>query len=493
MDQNFQSGAVFNPLQKRSLLVGCLDIHRRMAELEALLSQAEPRTRFSRYAADLAPVEQQVLRDYFARIRDAMGDLLQAYDIPLDHERLSLRWTAATSLAFLQVAAAEMGPDKLRGYGELTAEGSWAALRMQQELERLIEQAARTLRPESGGDLAERLARLETSVPNLVPTLTTIEEVVTRHGLVEFRPQLELLLRRLENARLEIAVFGRVNSGKSSLLNQVAGQGVLPVGVTPVTAVPTRLTWGPRTTVQVDFLDAASREIPLGEVAEYASEARNPGNRRHVTRIEIALPASRLREGVVLVDTPGIGSLARSGGRETFAYLPQCDLAVVLVNAGSTLHDEDLALLHLLREAATPVQILLSKADLLSADDRARLLEYVEQQIENALGVNLPVFPVSVVGPHEALWQEWFNREIVPLCHKHHDLRLASLRRKLARLRDAVLATLELLSRRQDHHLPADVPDRIGLCCKPETTCCGRPSSACASGGTTSIGSRTSS
>jgi hypothetical protein len=39
----------------------------------------------------------------------------------------------------------------------------------------------------------------------------------------------------------EIALFGRVSSGKSSLLNAVLETNLLPIGVTPVTAVPTRI------------------------------------------------------------------------------------------------------------------------------------------------------------------------------------------------------------------------------------------------------------
>jgi GTP-binding protein EngB required for normal cell division len=461
MDQDTKPGPAFSPLQKQSLLLGCVDIHRRMAELESLLTEAGQPTLFSRYVADLTPVEQQVLRDYFARIREVMSNLLRAHDIPLKRERVSLRWTATTSLIFLHVAVAEMSSGKLRGYGELTPDGRMAALRIQQELDRLVEQAARILHQGTGGDLAGRLARLEDSVPDLAQALETIEEVVTRRKLVEFRPQVELILRRLENSRLEIAVFGRVGSGKSSLLNHVAGQDVLPVGVTPVTAVPTRLTWGQRSQVNVDFVDAASREIPLSEVEEYASEARNPGNRRHVTRIEVALPSPRLRDGVLLVDTPGVGSLARSGSRETLAYLPQCDLAVVLVDAGSTLNEEDLALLRLLLEAGTPVQILLSKSDLLSQADRSRMLEYVERQVENALGVTLPAFPVSVIGAEEALLHEWFEREVVPLCDRRHELMQASLRRKAAHLRDAILATLELLDRRQSDSPLPEVQDQM--------------------------------
>jgi GTPase SAR1 family protein len=62
---------------------------------------------------------------------------------------------------------------------------------------------------------------------------------------VEFRGTLSMLLDRMEGAAFEVGVFGRVSSGKSSLLNYILQTNVLPIGVTPVTAIPTRISHGP--------------------------------------------------------------------------------------------------------------------------------------------------------------------------------------------------------------------------------------------------------
>ena len=94
-----------------------------------------------------------------------------------------------------------------------------------------------------GHDLPERLARLQ-AAPGSVAMLRLLDQIVMRWQLVEFRPTIDTIVQRLESPQFEIAVFGRVSSGKSSLLNHIAGSGVLPVGVTPVTAVPTRLVRG---------------------------------------------------------------------------------------------------------------------------------------------------------------------------------------------------------------------------------------------------------
>ncbi len=269
-----------------------------------------------------------------------------------------------------------------------------------------------------------------------------LERIITKHGLVEFRPLLDMIVSRLESPEFEIAVFGRVSSGKSSLLNCILEGPVLPVGVTPITAVPTRVVRGPEPAAEVAFADGRPARVAVEELKQYVSEEGNPGNAKHVTSVLVELPAPRLSEGVVLVDTPGVGSLATVGGAETFAYLPRCDLGIVLLDAGSTLNQEDLTILRSLYDAGIPAMVLVSKCDLLSQPDRQRVVSYVGQHLQSDLGLNLPVHLVSTVGPDRPLLERWFDNEIVPLLKQHQSLVAASLWRKTAHLRESVTAVL---------------------------------------------------
>ena len=87
----------------------------------------------------------------------------------------------------------------------------------------------RYVRQELGTNLETRLRKLEATGYD-VALLRLIEQLVTRHGLVEFRPRIDSLASRLEDNNLEVALFGRVSSGKSSLLNALLNMDVLPVG-----------------------------------------------------------------------------------------------------------------------------------------------------------------------------------------------------------------------------------------------------------------------
>jgi small GTP-binding protein len=231
--------------------------------------------------------------------------------------------------------------------------------------------------------------------------------------LIELRSPLAMLLERSESPVFEIGVFGRVNSGKSSLLNYLLGSTVLPVGVTPVTAFPTRVSYGTEARAVIAFAEDKPQTIELARLAEFVTEQENPGNAKHVARVSVEVPSSPLREGVAFVDTPGLGSLATAGAEETMAYLPRCDLGLVLVDAASTLTHEDLAIVQALYRSGAQAMVLVSKADLLRNAERQQTTEYVQRQLATQANLELPVHLVSVLGDHAALCdreQEGFLR-----------------------------------------------------------------------------------
>jgi GTP-binding protein EngB required for normal cell division len=252
-----------------------------------------------------------------------------------------------------------------------------------------------------------------------------------------------MLLDRMEAAAFEVGVFGRVSSGKSSLLNYILQTDVLPIGVTPVTAIPTRISHGPVAEAGIEFAEAQPQIIPLSELPEFATEQKNPGNKKHVTRIFVKLPSERLSEGVTFVDTPGLGSLAVAGAEETIAYLPRCDLGIVLIDASAGLTQDDLVVVQALYQAGANAMILISKADLFSAGDRERMIDYVKTNLRNQLQLDAPVHAVSVFGADAALCDHWFENELRPFLARHHELAIASQKRKIGALREAVMGALQ--------------------------------------------------
>lgn len=430
-----------NASQQRHLLANCRQADKLLAEIETILAASASRSPFPRYKPDIAPAQAKIVRDYIARIRARIVRLLETQGVPVPAAQFGSLHSIRVTLGFAGIAFDECRARNMAGYGELAPGAGPDLDGAIDEMKSLIGSLDRYLAQDLGQDLEARLRRLQTEGSE-AGRVRELERIIGSHGMVEFRGALAHIVERLEADTFEIAFFGRVSSGKSSLLNRILQRDVLPVGVTPVTAVPTRVAYGPVDRAVAWFAGRDPEEFDILRLAEFASELRNPENEKHVTRIVVELPSPRLRDGIVFVDTPGLGSLATAGAAETLAYLPRCDLGVVLIDAGSTLTGEDLATIRMLYEAAIPAMVVMSKSDLLQAGDLERSRSYVAAHLASEMGLHLPVDAVSAMPAHAEWLEEWLTSRILPCYDRHAELSRASLERKIGALRGAVEAAL---------------------------------------------------
>jgi GTP-binding protein EngB required for normal cell division len=438
-----------NSNHERRLSVTCRYIDRLLADMESILNVSSSKLAFPQYIADLTSAQRRVVEDYISRIRAQLIRVLDGQNIERPPADIPVARSLHSTLTFVEIAVEELKPEHMRGYGEIPPHSAVELNGIAGELQGLVRQLDQYLMRGAGENLQRRLEKLE-QTGDEVPLLRKLETVITEHGLVEFRSTLSMILDRLEDNSFEIAMFGRVSSGKSSLLNAILETDVLPVGVMPITAVPTRLAFGESPAVNVWFANRSPARYEISRLPEFAAEQLNPGNEKHVTRIVAQLPSPRLRDGITFVDTPGLGSLAARGAAETLAYLPRCDLGVLLIDAGSSLTPDDLQTIQILYDAPIPAAVLLSKADLLTAQERSRVTEYVKDHIRKELNLDLTVHAVSVVRESKELLARWFEEDIAPLYSQRQELKMRSIRRKVGALRQSVEIALRERLRRKE-------------------------------------------
>jgi GTP-binding protein EngB required for normal cell division len=444
-----ESSNSLNSNHERRLSVTCRHIDKLLADMESALSVSASKLAFPQYAPDLTSAQMRVIEDYISRIRAQLVRVLDGQNMERPPADIPVSRTLHVTLTFIDIAVEELKPEYMGGYGKVPPAAAVELSGIAGELQGLVRQLDHYLTRGAGENLQQRLEKLEETGDEVL-LLKRLESIITERGLVEFRSTLSMILDRLEDNSFEIAIFGRVSSGKSSLLNAMLETDVLPVGVTPITAVPTRLAYGEAAAINVWFANRSPERYEISRLPEFVSEHLNPGNEKHVTRIVVQLPSPRLRDGISFVDTPGLGSLATRGAAETLAYLPRCDLGVVLIDAGSTLTPDDLQTIQILYDAAIPAMVLLSKADLLTVQDRSRVIEYVKDHIKKELNLGLTVHAVSVVQESKELLTRWFEDDIAPLYNQRQELKVRSIRRKLGGLRQSVEIALRGRLRRKD-------------------------------------------
>ena len=268
---------------------------------------------------------------------------------------------------------------------------------------------------------------------DLAPTLRRVSDVAEKFKLGNLRRQLaacEDLMN--EDHGIDVAVFGRFKAGKSSFLNHLTGRDVLPIGVVPLTAVITRLRFGPVERAEVCYVDGRAEVIPVKDIGHFVGEKENHENRRQVASVEVELPALGGLAPLQFVDTPGLGSAFRHNTEAALEWLPNVGAALVAVSSDAPLSERDMTLLEELRRHTPKIVLLLTKADLLADAQRGEVLAFVRGRLDETWNGGLPVFFYSVKPVLAALKEELLERVLMPLRKSGGEAAGAILRHKLA-------------------------------------------------------------
>jgi hypothetical protein len=215
------------------------------------------------------------------------------------------------------------------------------------------------------------------SIGDGLVALTKLCQQLERPELVE---RLTAAGARLKRPSTIVCVVGEFKQGKSSLVNGLLGAEVCPVDDDLATSAITLVRFGDtqsatvRRRADANALSAgAGASAPSSTVAEavdvaelihWVSERGNPGNAKGVERVDITTPSSILKQGLILVDTPGMGGLGAGHAAATLAFLPFADGVVLVSDVSAELSAPELAFLRRAQELCPTVLFAQTKIDL---------------------------------------------------------------------------------------------------------------------------------
>lgn len=223
-------------------------------------------------------------------------------------------------------------------------------------------------------------------------------------------------LHHLHNPSYDIVVCGEVKKGKSSLLNAIVGQNVLPVDVNVATSQVFRISHSDEEAFSLVFTDGTQRRISREQLASFGSQVNvnRDGEMdledKVLSHIQVEIPVQFLPEHVNLVDTPGLGAVYKSHEWLTQNYVRNAAAVLFVFEASQPMMDIEKTFINKVLDITPHVMFVMTKIDLVAASEWTLQQQRLEDSLAEIFKArNLPapkVFPISSKALMEAATED---------------------------------------------------------------------------------------
>lgn len=234
---------------------------------------------------------------------------------------------------------------------------------------------------------------LKTKVLENLVALTNIAIQRKAILIVEYLHEIK---QKLLKGRFNLVVLGEFKRGKTTFLNALLGNNILPTDVLPLTSIVTLIQYGEEMGIDVNFLDGNTKKITLNELPDYVTEAGNPENEKQVKNVLLEYPSPYLKDGILLIDTPGVGSIYQNNTDETYNYLPKVDAAIFLLSSDQPISRSEIDFLKDIIRYSAKAFFILNKIDYLSTNDIPKAIEFSKKVLLEKVGLkDINIHPIS--------------------------------------------------------------------------------------------------
>ena len=241
----------------------------------------------------------------------------------------------------------------------------------------------------------------ETAHPQPVPaSAATLDDLLIEMTSVAADAGRGDLVARLDGARvrvtergLRIVVVGQLKQGKSQFVNALLNATVCSVGDDETTAIPTVIAHSRQPRADLILCGGNDHRIPvpIDQITTVTPDSELAQG-REVVRMEIGADGPLLAEGLVLVDTPGVGGHGHPYAAATLGMVSTADAVFFVSDASQEFTAPEMAFLRQVTELCPTVACLVTKTDLYP---HWQAIVEADRHHLDAAGIDIPILPVS--------------------------------------------------------------------------------------------------
>jgi len=140
-------------------------------------------------------------------------------------------------------------------------------------------------------------------------------------------------LSKREEEPMKLAVSGQFSSGKSTFLNAMLSDDILPSGNLPITSKITYIRYGEKIQLKLTYNNNREELVALDDISKYVNQ-QSTEQIKNLEHITLYYPQEILKS-IVFVDTPGFNSPTQMDDETTEKILEDVDGILWLTNIGN--------------------------------------------------------------------------------------------------------------------------------------------------------------
>jgi len=244
---------------------------------------------------------------------------------------------------------------------------------------------------------------------NVMDNLLQLRTVASYFGAKEYISSIDNEYNILKEEKFRIIVIGEFSRGKSTFVNALLGNKVLPATVRPTTATINIINYADQPSANIVYKDGdSSKNIPIEQLQRYSVPKENEeyqateeykqliNELKNIKWIEILYPTPFCKNGVELIDTPGVNDIDETREEITYSFIPNAHVAILLLDASQcfTKSEKDFVQNRVLNRDISKIFFVINKVDGLDKEELLDLMAYATHEISQV--VKAPkIFSVS--------------------------------------------------------------------------------------------------
>ncbi|WP_160690560.1 dynamin family protein [Clostridium sp. C2-6-12] len=150
---------------------------------------------------------------------------------------------------------------------------------------------------------------------------------------VDYKEYFKHFFENLNKKEIIVPVLGIQGAGKSSFLNSILMEdNILPTDVDETTCVPVEVRYGENVNEAVIYyLHGHNETVSVDNLEKYVHNDYNRANNLQVSKIVLHNNSEVLKDNIVLVDLPGVGSLTPENQRTTLEYVNKLVAGIFII------------------------------------------------------------------------------------------------------------------------------------------------------------------